>query len=104
MRHVAALLFAIALLSPLAASAGNEAECRHLSQQIAFFEGRAERAADLGDDTWQERFHAHLGQLSERRSQVCPGFSADAQAQQAFMDLVKLGAQAALSYFTMGAM
>ena len=104
MRHAAALFFTVILLSPLAASAGSEAECRHLSQQITFFEARSQRAADLDNEIWQERFGSNLDQLSDRRSQVCPGFGADEQAQQAFMDLVKLGAQVALSYFTMGAM
>lgn len=104
MRHTLALLFVLVLLTPLAAPAGNEAECRYLSQRIAFFEGRVARASDLDHEVWQERFESHLDELSDRRSQSCPGFDTDERAQQAFMDLVKLGAQVALSYFTMGAM
>ena len=104
MRHAAALLIALTLLAPLTASAGSETECRYLSQRIAFFEGRAARAAALDNDVWRGRFESHLDELNDRRSRSCPGFGADEQAQRAFMDLVKLGAQVALSYFTMGAM
>jgi len=104
MRHAFGLIFALVLLVPLTATASNESECRYLSQQIAFFEMRADRADELGQDTWEERFESHVEELSERRSRKCPGFGADEQAQQAFMSLLKLGAQAALTYFTMGAM
>ena len=104
MRHVVVLFFALTLLTPLAASAGSESECRYLSQQIAFFEARSARAAELDHDVWEGRFESHLGELQDRRSRSCPGFGADEQAQRAFMELVKIGARAALSYFTMGAM
>ena len=104
MRQVFVLICALVLFSPVAATANNVSECRYLSQQIAFFEMRAECADELGQDSWEERFEAHVEGLSERRSQKCPGFGADEQAQQAFMSLIKLGAQAALTYFTMGAM
>ena len=104
MRHVLVLIFALVLLTPLAAPAGNESECRYLSEKIAFFEGRAARAAELDNDVWEDRFESHLGELKDRRSRACPGFGAGEQAQQAFMELVKLGARAALTYFTLGAM
>lgn len=104
MRNLAALLLALALFAPLVATAGPVQECRNLSQRIDFFSARLERAQAVDDSLWQARYAGHLNELINERARTCPGFSPGDQAQAAFMELLKLGGQAALTFFTMGMM
>ena len=104
MRHLAALLLAVILLAPAASLAGPVQECRHLSQRIDFFSARLQRAQAVGDTLWESRYIGHITELVNKRAQTCPGFSAGDQAQAAFLELLKLGGQAALTFFTFGMM
>lgn len=104
MRHIAASLLALLLLAPAAAVAGPTQECRYLNQRIDFFSARLGRAQSVGDAAWESRFRGHLTELVNKRAATCPGYGAGAQAQAAMMELLKLGGQAALTFFTMGAM
>ena len=104
MRPILAALLALAVLAPAAASAGPMQECRFLSQRIDFFGARLQRARDLNNEIWEVRLENHLGRMVARRAQICPGYGPGAQAQAAFMELLKLGGQAALTFFTMGMM
>jgi hypothetical protein len=97
-------LLALVLFAPAAAVAGPIQECRYLSQQIDFFSARLNRAQAVGDTLWQSRYAGHLTELVNERARTCPGFSPGAQAQAAFLELLKLGGQAALTFFTFGMM
>ncbi len=104
MRIALAALLALVVLAPAAALARTgSVECRYLTQRISFFGARLERAEQLDNAVWEKRLENHLDQLRDQRAQSCPGYGADEQAMAAFMDLVRLGGQAALSYFTLGA-
>ncbi len=103
MRHIAALLLALFLLLPAASEAGPR-QCRHLSQRIDFFSARLARAQSASDPVWESRFRSHLASLVNERARTCPGFSPGDQAQAALMELLKLGGQAALTFFTFGMM
>lgn len=104
MRYIAASLLTLLLLAPAVASAEPTQECRHLTQRIDFFSARLERARAVDDASWESRFSGHLEELIERRAAVCPGYSASDQAQAAMMELMKLGGEAALTFFTLGMM
>ena len=104
MRHIAASLIAILLLVPATGLAGPMQECRYLTQRIDFFSARLQRARAVGDPAWEARFTGHLRELVNRRAATCPGYGAGDQAQAAFMELLKLGGQAALTFFTLGMM
>lgn len=78
-------------------------ECRRLTQQIGHFESMHARAEDLGNELWQERLEDHLGVLTKRRAENCPGYGPEEQMAQQLAILLKLAGQAALSYFTFGA-
>lgn len=79
-------------------------ECNYLTQRIDFFSARLARARAVGDSAWESRFAGHVTELVNQRAATCPGYGAGAQAQAAMLELLKLGGQAALTFFTMGAM
>lgn len=110
-----ATALALLLLVPAAARAQNDfarplghpAECARLHRQIAHFEGMAARAEALDSELWQERTEQQVSLLRERQKQRCPGDVPDDGAKQAFlafMSMLKLAGQAALTYFTFGAL
>ena len=105
MRHAATLLLGIALLAPGLASAEGgrgSAECRHLTNQIDFFESRLETAEQMGNELWESRLTSHLDELRERRSTRCPEYSDSAQAMKQLEQLLALAAKGAATFFTMG--
>jgi len=108
---VAALLL---LCVPCAASAatpqtlqlGHPAECARLRKQIDHFEGMTERAEAQGNAMWTERTGQHVALLRERQKTRCPGDVPDDSAKEAFLafvSLLKVAGEAALTYFTFGA-
>jgi len=83
------------------------AECARLKRQIDHFEGMVERAEQQGSEVWATRTQQHVDLLRETQSQRCPDDAQDNAAKEAFiafMNLLKVAGQAALSYFTFGAM
>lgn len=110
-----AAALALLLLVPSAARAetavarplGHPAECARLHRQIAHFEGMAARAEALQNELWMERTEQQVERLRERQQQRCPGDVPDDGAKEAFlafMSLLKVAGQAALTYFTFGAL
>src|SRR5262245_20788161 len=86
---------------------GSPAECARPQKQIAHFEGMVERAEDLDNELWTERTQQHVDLLRERQRERCPDDAEDSAAKAAllaFMNLLKVAGQAALSYFTFGAL
>jgi hypothetical protein len=65
-----------------------------------------ERAEAQGSQTWVDYTQNHVDLLRERQKQRCPRDAEDSSAKEAFlafMRLLKLAGQAALTYFTFGA-
>ena len=106
MRKLATLLLGLALLTPGLASARpvGSAQCRHLSSQIEFFQGRVERARKLRNDVWVERFGDHLAGLEKQRKDRCPGYGDSEEAYKILERLIQLAAKGAITFFTLGAL
>jgi len=111
----AALAALLLLLVPALAGAettlarplGHPAECARLRKQIDHFQGMADRAEAQGNAMWTQRTQQHVSRLREIQQNRCPGDVPDDSAKQAFlafMSLLKVAGQAALTYFTFGAL
>jgi hypothetical protein len=103
------LLFAGAASAetPVARAPAHPAECARLNRQIDHFEGMSARAESQGNALWTERIGQHVALLREKQKERCPGDVPDDSAKQAFlafMSLLKVAGQAALTYFTFGAL
>lgn len=101
MRFVPALSLCAALLAPAAAVASPQ--CDLYTRNIAHYQVTAERMDAAGKDLWEEKTREHIKTLEQKRAELCPEWSADAQAARAFRDLMRLAGKAALTYFTFGA-
>ena len=106
---------ALVLLLPLWARAdepvevargpGSPAECARLDKQIHYYEDMVDRAKALDNELWVGRMQQHVDLLKQHQEVRCPRDADDAAAKaalMAFMKLVKVAGQAALSYFTFG--
>jgi len=96
------------LLLPASASALNPGECARLMRQIYHFRTMEQRADDLGNELYADRMLMQTDLLRERFDERCPGFSEDdrlvRQAIADFARAMRIGAEAAAKYFSMGAM
>ena len=79
------------------------AECARLARQIDHFAMMAERAKALKNELWIERMEQQLDLLKGMQAGRCPDDVPIDEAAEAFKFLVKLAAQAAITYFTFGA-
>ncbi|MCH2170331.1 hypothetical protein MK489_06085 [Myxococcota bacterium] len=80
------------------------ATCARFARQIQHYEGMVERSQALENELWSERTQAHVDRLRARAEPHCPDLDNGAAAQaRAFAQLVKVGAEVALRYFTFGA-
>jgi hypothetical protein len=106
MRIALVLAVAALLAAPAAAYdlAQGTAECQRLNFQISHFESMAARAGQLDNALWEQRFDDHVDLLKQRRSQVCPGYSANDELMRQITELLKLAGQGALTFFTLGAL
>jgi hypothetical protein len=92
--------------TPEVRQAGGPAECARLNRQIDHFEGMVERAKQLDNELWIERTQQHVDLLREKQEERCPDDAESNAAKEAFlafMGLLKVAGQAALTYFTFGA-
>ncbi len=107
MRFTRMIALGIALMWPALMSPGlagaTEIECRRLTNRIGHFSSMVERAHQFDNAIWAARTQDHVDHLVARRANECPGYSASAQAMQAFAQLVRVAGRAALTYFTFGA-
>ncbi|HEY8155775.1 MAG TPA: hypothetical protein VII72_16720 [Myxococcota bacterium] len=102
---VVAALAAGLLAPPGAQAAGGPAECARLRRQIAHFQGMTDRAEALQNELWMERMGQHLSLLKGRQQKRCPNdVPTDDSTARAFMALLRVAGEAALTYFTFGAM
>jgi len=104
-KWLAVAVLAACLFAPLAAQAvGGTVECARLRRQIGHFQRMTDRAEELNEPLWSERMGEHLALLKGRQKNRCPhDVPADSTAQ-AFMQLLKIAGEAAVTYFTFGAM
>ena len=106
------ILLAIAvgwvLLAPISAAALNPAECARLLKQIHHYKSMEERAAQLGNEMWASRMQFQTDLLRERYDDRCEGFAEDdrplRKAIAGFAKVLKVGAKAAATFFTAGAL
>jgi hypothetical protein len=77
-------------------------ECQDLTARINHYEEMATRAESLGNPRWAAQAREIADLLAEERSERCPEWSPQAQANRAFLRMLKTAGQMALTYFTMG--
>ncbi len=105
MKSVLAFAVAIGLLIP-AVAAADPSDCGRLMYRIVHFEGMVERAEAAGKDDWAEKTQLQVDLLEDQLADRCPKFSARDEQQEAarqFALLMKVAADAALKFFTLGA-
>lgn len=105
-KGLAVAALAAGLLAPLGARAdGGAVECARLRRQIDHFQGMTDRAEALDNAMWTERMGEHLALLKGRQAERCPNdVPTDDSTARAFMQLLRVAGEAALTYFTFGAM
>ncbi len=105
MKSALAFAVAIGLLIPSVAAA-DPSDCGRLMYRIIHFEGMVERAEAAGKDDWAEKTQRQVELLEVQLADRCPAFSARDEQQEAarqFALLMKVAADAALKFFTLGA-
>ncbi len=105
MKSVLAFAVAIGLLIP-AVAAADPSDCGRLMYRIVHFEGMVERAEAAGKDDWAEKTQQQVDLLEDQLADRCPKFSARDEQQEAarqYALLMKVAADAALTFFTQGA-
>ncbi len=117
--RVAVVLFAVLLL-PAAASAqvvggsqeevpqyaavnAHPAECARLRREIDHFAGMMLRAESAENELWVERMGLHMERLLAQQAARCPNDVPVDTTAEAFKQLIKIAAKAAVAYFTFGA-
>jgi hypothetical protein len=107
MKILLAIAVGCALLAPISAGALNPSECANLLKRIHHFKSMEDRAAQLGNDMWEERMQFQTDLLRERYDERCEGFAEDdrpiRKAVADFKKVVKVAAKAAAQFFTAGA-
>jgi hypothetical protein len=104
-KWLAVAALAAGLFAPLAAQAAGPAECSRLRRQIDHFQGMTDRAEKLGQPMWTERMSQHLARLKGRQKDRCPhDVPTDDSTAKALLQLLRVAGDAALTYFTFGAM
>ena len=66
----------------------------------------ADRADEMGNEPWAEKTQAHVDLLEDRLAARCPQYSARDEEQEIkrqFAQLLKVAADAAVKFFTLGA-
>jgi len=107
----AVLLASCLLLCASAAMAGsptNQAlppQCHNLDMQIVHYQTLRARADAVNSTLWEQRLDAQIKALNDQRKVAgCPSNSTAAQMAAQLRELLRLAAQGALTFFTMGAM
>jgi len=95
----------LALLLAGVASA-DPPDCARQLRQINHFEDMVARAEQLGNEEWADKTQMHLDLLEDRLASRCPNYTDRDERQEAarqFARLLKVAADAAVTFFTMGA-
>ena len=78
------------------------AECSRLRRQIDHVAGMQARAEQLGNAHWAGRVGEHANLLRGVQAARCPNDVPVDEASEAFVQLLKLAAKGAATYFTFG--
>ena len=106
MKSAFAFAAVVGLLWPATALA-DPSDCSRRLRQIHHFEGMVERAEDRGKDDWADKMQHHVDQLEDRLASRCPSFTDRDEKQEAARQLailMKAAADAAVTFFTLGAL
>ena len=103
MRIALAVAVGVILLPMASAANPHRNQCYSLTRQIDRYTDMLERAQRLDNEMWVERTGDHVGRLVQKRAALCPEYAKDDSTMRAFAALMRLGARAALAYFTFGA-
>ena len=96
----------LALLVPaaaLATKARNPGTCVRIANQLVHYDAMRQRAAELENELWVERFEAHLSDLEDHFAAKCPEQAKEQKSIQQLAALLKTAGRAALTFFTLGA-
>lgn len=96
----------LALLVPAGASAVKARDpgtCTRIAHQLVHYDSMKQRAAELDNELWVDRFDAHITDLEAHFAEKCPEQAAEQRSIQQLADLLKTAGRAALTFFTLGA-
>ncbi len=105
MKSALVLAAAIGLLLP-AVAAADPSDCGRLMHRINHFEGMVDRAEAANRYDWADKTQRHVDLLETRLADRCPAYSARDEQQEAARQmalLLKIAANAAVKFFTLGA-
>jgi hypothetical protein len=106
MRFALVAAMCLALWVPgaaLAAKPRNPGTCMRIAHQLVHYDTMRQRAAELENELWVERFETHISDLEDHFAEKCPEQAAEQQSMQQLAALLKTAGRAALSFFTLGA-
>jgi hypothetical protein len=107
MKAALAILLGWMLLVPVSASALNPGECSRLLKQIHHLNTMRDQARARNNDMWEDRMVYQTDLLRDRFDARCEGFADDDRSMriaiQTLANVMKIGAEAAARFFTMGA-
>ena len=105
MKHLLVAVGVAGCLLPGVVSADSP-DCARMLRQIYHYEGMVERADSMGNEVWAEKTQSHVDILEDRLAARCPNYSSRDEEQEIkrqFATLMKVAAQAAVKFFTLGA-
>jgi hypothetical protein len=99
------VLLVLGLVLVAGSAAADPPQCKYLDKQVVYYTQQRDRAKQLGSGLWVDRMNTQLGALNARRKEAgCPDRSSAAIIAAELNALLKLAAEGALTFFTMGAM
>ena len=87
-------------------AAADPPDCARSLRQINHFEEMTARAEQLGNDQWADKTQAHVDILEDRLAARCPNYTDRDERQEVARQtarILKIAADAAVKFFTMGA-
>ncbi len=105
MKYAIATGALLALLLAGVASA-DPPDCARSLRQINHYEAMVARAEQLGNEEWADKTQNHVDLLEDRLASRCPNYTDRDERQEIARQtarLLKIAADAAIKFFTMGA-
>ena len=95
-------------LAPAAPAADRyKKQCSVINKQLIRYDGVAKMARERGDASWHDATREQIKRLETREKKLCPEQFAAGRARRArreMAQLMRVAGQAALRYFTFGAL
>jgi len=96
-------LLAALWAAPAGAATNSPAACVNLAHQLVHYDTMRERAADADNGMWLARIDQQIDALESQLSSRCPDEARRVRNDQQLAELLRLAAQGAITFFTMGA-